>query len=96
MTDSWTNTAIGTRAMTVDLCLHNEIKRRLKVAGSSLTEVSRQLGVSPSTVTVVSQGYRRSGRIQAEIAQTLGTTAEALFPDRYPTQEDANMTIRRG
>lgn len=69
--------------MAVDLDRHEHVKRRLKAANSSLSNVARRLALSPTTVTVVSQGYRTSGRVQAEIAAVLGTTPETLFPERY-------------
>lgn len=69
--------------MGVDLSHHEDVKQRLRLAGSSLTEIAQRLGVLQSTVTVVSQGYRKSHRIQDAIAQKLGTTPQQLFPDRY-------------
>jgi lambda repressor-like predicted transcriptional regulator len=62
---------------------HERIKMRLRVAGSSLANVARQLGVAPTTVTTVSQGYRRSRRIEAAIAHELQTSAKELWPERY-------------
>ncbi len=62
---------------------HETIKYQLRMAGTSLSEVARDLGVAQSTVTTVSQGYRKSHRIQSAIASKLGTTPEALWPDRY-------------
>lgn len=62
---------------------HERIKMRLRLAGSSLSAIARQLGVAATTVTSVSQGYRRSRRIEAAIADKLGVTTEALWPDRY-------------
>jgi Ner family transcriptional regulator len=62
---------------------HEQIKMRLRLAGTSLAQVARDLGVAPTTVTSVSQGARRSRRIEATIAQRLSTTAAKLWPDRY-------------
>lgn len=62
---------------------HERIKMRLRLAGSSLAAVARELGVSSSTVIIVSQGLRRSRRIEALIAAKLATTPERLWPDRY-------------
>lgn len=56
----------------------------LRVAGSSLAEVARELGVTGTTVTSVSQGYRRSRRIESAIASKLGVAPGSLWPDRYP------------
>ncbi|WP_045393573.1 helix-turn-helix domain-containing protein [Falsirhodobacter sp. alg1] len=69
--------------MKVDLQQHEFLKFQLRLAGSSMAKIAQLLGISQSSVTVVSQGYRRSHRVQLEIAEHLGTTPEALFPDRY-------------
>ncbi|SEP72877.1 Winged helix-turn-helix DNA-binding [Solimonas aquatica] len=60
---------------------------RLRIAGSSLAEVARDLGVAGTTVTSVSQGYRRSRRIETAIAAKLSVRPEELWPDRYPNTE---------
>jgi Ner family transcriptional regulator len=70
--------------MRPELEQHERIKMRLRIAGSSLAEVSRELGVAGTTVTSVSQGYRRSRRIEGAIAAKLGVAAASLWPDRYP------------
>ena len=74
--------------MSVDLRRHELVKFRLRAEGSSLASIARELGVLQSSVTVVSQGYRRSHRIQTAIAVALGTTPQTLFPYRYPKKED--------
>jgi len=63
---------------------HERIKMRLRLTGSSLADVARELGVAATTVTSVSQGYRRSRRIEAAIAEKLGLLVEELWIDRYP------------
>lgn len=73
--------------MCVDLKQHEYRKARLRVAGTSLSEIARQLSLSHTSVTVVSQGYRRSARIEAAIAAALGEKPSTTFPDRYPTTE---------
>lgn len=60
---------------------------RLRLAGTSLADVARELGVTSTTVTSVSQGARRSRRIEALIAAKLQTTPQRLWPDRYSTDE---------
>lgn len=62
---------------------HERVKMRLRLAGTSLADVARELGVAATTVTSVSQGFRRSRRIEALIAQKLQTTPPRLWPDRY-------------
>ncbi|MEO9827730.1 MAG: helix-turn-helix domain-containing protein [Paracoccaceae bacterium] len=48
----------------------------------SLAHLARDLGIRAGSVTAVSQGYRRSRRVERAIAEALDTTAEELFPDR--------------
>lgn len=62
---------------------HEQVKMRLRLAGSSLADVARELGVASTTVTLVSQGTKRSRRIEAVIAAKLQTTPQHLWPDRY-------------
>ena len=69
--------------MTEPLQRHEQIKMRLRLAGSSLSRVARELGVTATTVTSVSQGYRRSRRIEQAIAAKLKETPERLWPGRY-------------
>jgi len=72
-----------------DLRKHERIKFELRLAGSSLADVSRSLGLAQSTVSVVSMGHGRSHRIQEAIASKLGTTPQKLWPKRYRTVGDA-------
>ncbi|WP_083554244.1 helix-turn-helix domain-containing protein [Paracoccus sp. SM22M-07] len=64
------------------------LKLRLRSKGSSLAQVARNLSVLQSSVTVVSQGYRRSHRIQEAIATELQTTPSDIFPERYTERAD--------
>ncbi|HOV56421.1 MAG TPA: helix-turn-helix domain-containing protein [Rhodanobacteraceae bacterium] len=64
---------------------HELIKAGLRLRGTSFAEIARRLDVAPTTVTIVSQGHRRSRRIEAAIAQALDVALERLWPDRYPT-----------
>ena len=72
--------------MHIDLIRHREIRKRLREAGSSISALARELSVAPETVTIVSQGYRKSHRVQTAIAETLGVTPAELFPERYAEQ----------
>lgn len=63
---------------------HEQIKLRLRLVGSSLSAVARELNVAATTVTCVSQGHRRSRRIEAAIAAKLDSPPEELWPERYP------------
>ncbi|MGB1264734.1 MAG: helix-turn-helix domain-containing protein [Nereida ignava] len=69
--------------MCVDLEKHELLKARLRIAGSSLSAVARELSVSHSSVTVVSQGYRKSLRIQAALAAKIKKNASDIWPERY-------------
>ncbi len=62
---------------------HERIKMQLRLRGSSLAEVARELGVTRTTVTAVCQGRCRSRRIELAIATKLGQTAEQLWPERH-------------
>jgi lambda repressor-like predicted transcriptional regulator len=75
-------TAVGR----LDLNRHRYIKQALREVGSSISELSAEIGVAASTLTIVSQGHRTSHRVQSGIARKLGTTPEALFPERYRKQ----------
>lgn len=66
---------------------HERLKTELRRRGTSLSRVAAQIGVLPGSVTAVSQGIRRSKRIEEELASALGTTPEQLFPDRYKREE---------
>jgi Ner family transcriptional regulator len=62
---------------------HEWIKSRLRLAGSSLAKIARELELSPATVTIVSQGMRRSQRIETAISTKLGVPAALLWPEKY-------------
>lgn len=68
--------------MSPSLEQHERIKMQLRLVGSSLSAVARELGVRATTVSSVSQGYRRSRRIEAAIAEKLGLVADKLWTDR--------------
>lgn len=64
---------------------HPEIlKARLRMAGSSIAAIARELGVS---VTAVSRTIRhrncRSQRIERAVATALGVTPSQVWPSRY-------------
>ncbi|MDX2273559.1 MAG: helix-turn-helix domain-containing protein [Cyanobacteriota bacterium] len=60
------------------------IKAQLRLNGSSLPVVVRELGVTKQTVNAVVAGKGRSKRIETAIAQKLGLRVEEVWPDRYP------------
>lgn len=54
------------------------IKYQLRLRGTTLAEVSRELGVSTATMSQVCLGVRSSERIMLEIAARLGVSPETL------------------
>ena len=64
---------------------HEHIKMRLRLQGSSLAAIARELSVARTSVTAVCQGAHRSKRIEAAIAAKLGVTPQQLWPERYRT-----------
>ena len=72
--------------MQADVEKHEKIKMLLRLSGSSLSQIARELSVAPTTVTTVSQGYRRSKRIETAIATRLGLDPSELWRERYASQ----------
>lgn len=79
--------------MFINIEQHEYRKARLRVAGSSLSAIARELGLSHTSVTIVSQGYRRSARIEAAIAEALGEKLTTTFPDRYPSNDGGDDAL---
>lgn len=73
---------------------HERLKMELRLRGKSIASVARELEVLRSTVTLVSQGLRRSLKIEKALADAVEKTPAELFPDRYAAKEDstANKT----
>lgn len=67
---------------------HLRIKGALALRGATLSSIARDLGVTPSTVSIVSRGYRRSRRIEYAIAEALNCTVNELWPQRYSTTDE--------
>lgn len=53
----------------------------LRVRGSSLAKIARELGVTDFAVTLVGKRMCRSAKIEQALAEALQTTPEQLFPD---------------
>jgi len=68
---------------------HERLKMELRLRGKSIASVARELEVPRSTVTLVSQGRRRSSKIEKALADAVGTTPAELFPDRHPAEESS-------
>ncbi|MEK0165643.1 helix-turn-helix domain-containing protein [Phaeobacter sp. A36a-5a] len=60
---------------------HERLRADLRVRGSSLTKIARELGVTDSAVTLVGKRMCRSAKIEQALADALQTTPEQLFPD---------------
>lgn len=54
---------------------------------NSISLIAESIGVSVATVIVVSQGYRKSARVQAAIAKALNRRPEEIWPDRYEPEQ---------
>lgn len=59
------------------------IKAQLRSRGTSLSQIGRDLGLKPSTVSSVLAGAR-SLNVEHAIASALNTKPETLWPERYP------------
>lgn len=55
------------------------IKYQLRLRGSSFADVSRELGVTPATVSQVCSGKRTSERVLSAIAHKLGLERDRLL-----------------
>lgn len=66
-----------------ELAAHERLKAELRIRGTSLARIARELGVTDSALSLVGKGYHRSSRIEKALADAVGVTAEELFPHRY-------------
>ncbi len=62
---------------------HERLKAELRIRGTSLAQIGRDLGISGTSMSLVGLGKHRSKRIERAIADALGTTPEKLYPERY-------------
>jgi len=67
---------------------HIWIKAELRRRGTNMAELSRSIGVTQGSVSLVSQGLHRSKRIELELAKAVDMTPQVLFPDRYSVNCD--------
>jgi lambda repressor-like predicted transcriptional regulator len=75
------------------------VQSRLRLIGSSFAAIALQLGCRRSAVAQAM--YLPSDSMERAIAQEIGVTQEALFPERYDTEGRRlhpvkNKTIRHG
>lgn len=58
------------------------VKARLRTNGTSMSQIGRELGLKPSTISSVVAGAR-SQKVERAIADALKTDPEKLWPERY-------------
>ncbi|MNR40844.1 hypothetical protein D3C85_1591720 [compost metagenome] len=83
--------AFGRRAVRKFERQHHRLKARLAARNLTLSDIARSLDVAPSTVTIVSKGFRRSRRIETALAEAVGTTPDRLWPARYRLHEEGAL-----
>jgi lambda repressor-like predicted transcriptional regulator len=64
-----------------DLDAHERTKAELRIRGTSLARLARELGVTDSALTLVGKRMCRSRKIEKALADALGVAPAALFPD---------------
>ncbi|RNF35326.1 helix-turn-helix domain-containing protein [Paracoccus methylarcula] len=74
-------------ARLINMRTHELVKAELRIAGSSLAQVGRELGISHASVGSACAGYSRSRRVEEAIASKLLKRPEEIWPERYPTME---------
>jgi len=77
----------------IDEKQHQRIRAALALKGITLSAIARELDVKPTTITIVSKGYRRSRRIEQAIADALGCTPSQIWPNRYPNDGTSTMEV---
>lgn len=78
--------------------LHHElIKARLRILGSSLSCIAKELGVSRSSVVPAVKGRSTSLRVDEAVAEKLGVSVDDLFPGRHqrPPRKAKNDAVKR-
>ena len=73
-----------------DLDAHERLKAELRIRGTSLAQISRELGFSDSALTLVGKRMCRSQRIEEALAHAVGRSPEELFP--IHEEEGVTMT----
>ena len=58
------------------------VKARLRTNGTSMSQIGRELGLKPSTISSVVAGAR-SRKVERAIADALQTRPEEIWPERY-------------
>lgn len=79
--------------MAVDIVLHDDVKRRLRARGVTFAHIAAEISVSPSLVTMVSQGRRFSPQVAKAIARHLNQEPSKIWKS-YNAQEDKHAPRR--
>jgi len=66
---------------------HERIKYLLRLKNSSLSKVASDLGLTISTVSMVSQGRGKSARVQKFISNILDVPCECIWPEQFREEE---------
>lgn len=72
-----------------------DIQFAIKKRGFSLRKVARKAGVTPSVVTDIVCGRRRSKRVARTISSIIGIPVSKLWPGKYPVIELEELRQRR-
>ncbi len=62
------------------IATHERMKAELRIRGTSLAKLARELGVSDSALTLVGKRMTKSNRIEKALANALGVEQADLFP----------------
>ena len=71
---------------------HEFIKSRLRLAGTSLAEIGRELGVKNGTMSTVSRGLGNSKRVQLRLSEVLQLEPSVLWPERFPKLNEGEQS----
>ncbi|WP_406736126.1 transcriptional regulator [Thioclava sp. GXIMD4215] len=63
-----------------ELDAHELLKAQLRIRGTSLAQLAREIGVNDSALTLVGKRMCRSARIEKALAEAVGRPVEDLFP----------------
>lgn len=71
----------------VAIASHEALKMALRLKGTSLAQISRELGVSRTTLSLVGMRKLSVPRVEQALADALGKSLEELFE---PIKEERN------
>lgn len=72
---------------------HELLKFQLRCLGWTVSNLSDELGVSKGFISRVLSGQARSARIEAFVANKLGTDPSKLWPQNFQTNGGSNANI---